>query len=264
VSPAATVIQAAAAAWSSGCGSGRHRRCGHAPYLRTTSALSTCAGAKQGDHHETICAAASPPRSGRRWRQSPTTPRACSSRQCKSSPATGGNRVRLAQGRSELNSYPNFITEIDGLDIHFIHVRSRHENALPVIVTHGWPGSVVEQRQSQLMADPPISRGFKSRKIQSDVPARLPPGQYAATDFPILSSGPTPNISVENLRPISSPLPPWRTGRRPEFSQGARAALVRSWCTRQRFFFGGTNVCRWHRSKMTSSIERTVLCADGA
>jgi len=45
----------------------------------------------------------------------------------------------------QLNAYPNFITEIDGLDIHFIHVRSRHENVLPVIVTHGWPGSVVEQ-----------------------------------------------------------------------------------------------------------------------
>jgi pimeloyl-ACP methyl ester carboxylesterase len=40
---------------------------------------------------------------------------------------------------------PNFITEIDGLDIHFIHVRSKHENALPLIVTHGWPGSVIEQ-----------------------------------------------------------------------------------------------------------------------
>jgi pimeloyl-ACP methyl ester carboxylesterase len=46
---------------------------------------------------------------------------------------------------ARLNAFPNFITEIDGLDIHFIHVRSRHENALPVIVTHGWPGSVVEQ-----------------------------------------------------------------------------------------------------------------------
>jgi len=45
----------------------------------------------------------------------------------------------------QINSYPNFITEIDGLDIHFIHVRSRHDNALPVIITHGWPGSVVEQ-----------------------------------------------------------------------------------------------------------------------
>ena len=44
-----------------------------------------------------------------------------------------------------LNAFPQFITEIDGLDIHFIHARSKHENALPVIVTHGWPGSVVEQ-----------------------------------------------------------------------------------------------------------------------
>ena len=46
---------------------------------------------------------------------------------------------------AKLNSYPQFITEIDGLDIHFIHVRSKHENALPLIVTHGWPGSIIEQ-----------------------------------------------------------------------------------------------------------------------
>jgi pimeloyl-ACP methyl ester carboxylesterase len=46
---------------------------------------------------------------------------------------------------AKLNAYPNFITEIDGLDIHFIHVRSKHENALPLIVTHGWPGSIIEQ-----------------------------------------------------------------------------------------------------------------------
>ena len=44
-----------------------------------------------------------------------------------------------------LNSLPNFVTEIDGVDIHFIHVRSRHANALPIIVTHGWPGSIFEQ-----------------------------------------------------------------------------------------------------------------------
>ena len=46
---------------------------------------------------------------------------------------------------AKLNALPQFITEIDGLDIHFIHVRSKHENALPLIVTHGWPGSVIEQ-----------------------------------------------------------------------------------------------------------------------
>jgi pimeloyl-ACP methyl ester carboxylesterase len=46
---------------------------------------------------------------------------------------------------AKLSALPNFITEIDGLDIHFIHVRSKHENALPLIVTHGWPGSIIEQ-----------------------------------------------------------------------------------------------------------------------
>ena len=45
----------------------------------------------------------------------------------------------------KLNALPQFITNIDGLDIHFIHVRSKHENALPIIVTHGWPGSIIEQ-----------------------------------------------------------------------------------------------------------------------
>jgi pimeloyl-ACP methyl ester carboxylesterase len=46
---------------------------------------------------------------------------------------------------AKLNSLPQFITRIDGLDIHFIHIRSKHENALPLIVTHGWPGSIIEQ-----------------------------------------------------------------------------------------------------------------------
>ena len=46
---------------------------------------------------------------------------------------------------ARLNALPQFVTQIDGLDIHFIHVRSKHQNALPLIVTHGWPGSVIEQ-----------------------------------------------------------------------------------------------------------------------
>jgi pimeloyl-ACP methyl ester carboxylesterase len=50
----------------------------------------------------------------------------------------------LRRCQARLSPLPHFITEIDGLDIHFIHVRSRHENALPVIITHGWPGSVIE------------------------------------------------------------------------------------------------------------------------
>ena len=46
---------------------------------------------------------------------------------------------------TKLNGLPNFVTEIDGVDIHFIHVRSKHENAMPLVVTHGWPGSIIEQ-----------------------------------------------------------------------------------------------------------------------
>jgi pimeloyl-ACP methyl ester carboxylesterase len=49
------------------------------------------------------------------------------------------------KGEAKLKAVPHFVTEIDGLDIHFIHVRSQHENALPMIVTHGWPGSIIEQ-----------------------------------------------------------------------------------------------------------------------
>jgi pimeloyl-ACP methyl ester carboxylesterase len=48
------------------------------------------------------------------------------------------------KAEAKLNALPQFITEIDGLDIHFIHVKSRHENALPLIITHGWPGSIIE------------------------------------------------------------------------------------------------------------------------
>src|SRR5919108_4136204 len=63
---------------------------------------------------------------------------------------------------ARLNAVPNFITEIDGLDIHFIHVRSKHQNALPVIVTHGWPGSILEQLK---IVDPlvnPTAHGGKA------------------------------------------------------------------------------------------------------
>ena len=46
---------------------------------------------------------------------------------------------------AKLNALPHFVTEIDGLDIHFVHVRSKHEDALPLVITHGWPGSIIEQ-----------------------------------------------------------------------------------------------------------------------
>ena len=49
------------------------------------------------------------------------------------------------KAEAKLNAFPHFVTNIDGLDIHFIHARSKHANALPLIVTHGWPGSIIEQ-----------------------------------------------------------------------------------------------------------------------
>ncbi|MFD4585815.1 epoxide hydrolase N-terminal domain-containing protein [Streptomyces sp. NPDC058434] len=61
---------------------------------------------------------------------------------------------------ARLKALPHFVTEIDGLDIHFIHVRSPHEDALPLIVTHGWPGSVIEQLKIiEPLADPTAHGG---------------------------------------------------------------------------------------------------------
>ncbi|MEU0785731.1 epoxide hydrolase family protein [Streptomyces sp. NPDC006173] len=56
-----------------------------------------------------------------------------------------GNNYDFGRVERNVNAFPNYVTEIDGLDIHFIHARSPHEDALPIIITHGWPGSVVEQ-----------------------------------------------------------------------------------------------------------------------
>jgi pimeloyl-ACP methyl ester carboxylesterase len=73
---------------------------------------------------------------------------------------------------ARLNALPQFITEIDGLDIHFIHVRSQHENALPLIVTHGWPGSVVEQLKIvEPLTDPTAHGGSASDAFHLVIPS---------------------------------------------------------------------------------------------
>ena len=63
---------------------------------------------------------------------------------------------------ARINSYPNFITNIDGVDIHFIHVKSKHPNALPLIITHGWPGSVIEQLKVIEPLTDPTAHGGKA------------------------------------------------------------------------------------------------------
>jgi pimeloyl-ACP methyl ester carboxylesterase len=73
---------------------------------------------------------------------------------------------------ARLNALPQFVTEIDGLDIHFIHVRSQHEGALPLIVTHGWPGSVVEQMKIiEPLTDPTAHGGSAADAFDVVVPS---------------------------------------------------------------------------------------------
>ena len=73
---------------------------------------------------------------------------------------------------ARLNALPQFITEIDGLDIHFIHVRSKHDGALPLIVTHGWPGSVVEQLKIvEPLSDPTAHGGSASDAFHLVIPS---------------------------------------------------------------------------------------------
>ncbi len=73
-----------------------------------------------------------------------TSRRAYSSRRSGRSSSIGAPAYDWRKAEAKLNSLPQFTTTIDGVDIHFIHVRSKHPNALPLIMTHGWPGSVLE------------------------------------------------------------------------------------------------------------------------
>jgi pimeloyl-ACP methyl ester carboxylesterase len=73
---------------------------------------------------------------------------------------------------AKLNALPNFMTEIDGLDVHFIHVRSKHENALPVIITHGWPGSIVEELKIiDPLVDPTAHGGSEADAFHVVIPS---------------------------------------------------------------------------------------------
>lgn len=73
---------------------------------------------------------------------------------------------------ARLNAYPQFVTEIDGLDIHFIHIRSKHPNALPLIITHGWPGSVVEMLKIiDPLTDPTAHGGNASDAFDIIIPS---------------------------------------------------------------------------------------------
>ena len=92
-----------------------------------------------------------------------------------------------------LNSLPNFVTQIDGLDIHFIHVRSKHENALPIIITHGWPGSIVEQLKIiEPLTDPTAYGGTESDAFHVVIPSM--PG-YGFSERPSAAGWNPPRIA---------------------------------------------------------------------
>ena len=94
---------------------------------------------------------------------------------------------------AKLNALPQFITEIDGLDIHFIHVRSKHQNALPLIVTHGWPGSVVEQMKIiGPLTDPTAHGGSVSDAFDIVIPSM--PG-YGYSGKPTTTGWDCPHIA---------------------------------------------------------------------
>jgi pimeloyl-ACP methyl ester carboxylesterase len=81
---------------------------------------------------------------------------------------------------ARLNAWPQFIAEIDGLDIHFIHVRSKHPNALPVIITHGWPDSVIEQLNVIGPLTDPTAHGGKAEDAIDVVVPSLPGHGFSA------------------------------------------------------------------------------------
>ena len=94
---------------------------------------------------------------------------------------------------AKLNALPEYITQIDGLDIHFIHVKSKHENALPLIVTHGWPGSIIEQLKIiEPLTDPTAHGGSAADAFHVVIPSI--PG-YGFSGKPAVSTWKTDNTA---------------------------------------------------------------------
>jgi pimeloyl-ACP methyl ester carboxylesterase len=85
-----------------------------------------------------------------------------------------GSGYNWRRAEAKLNSYPQFMTKIDGVDIHFIHVKSKHPNAMPVIISHGWPGSVFEQIKLIRPLTDPVAYGGKAEDAFDVVIPSLP------------------------------------------------------------------------------------------
>jgi pimeloyl-ACP methyl ester carboxylesterase len=84
------------------------------------------------------------------------------------------------KAEAKLNTFPQFVTTIDGLDIHFIHVRSKHPNALPLVITHGWPGSILEQIKLIGPLTDPTTHGGKAEDAFDVVIPSMPGYGFSA------------------------------------------------------------------------------------
>jgi len=85
-----------------------------------------------------------------------------------------GSNYDWRKAEAKLNAFPHFMTNIDGLDIHFIHIRSRHKNALPLIISHGWPGSIIEQLKIIGPLSDPTAHGGRAEDAFDVVVPSLP------------------------------------------------------------------------------------------
>ena len=151
------------------------------------------------ERRSTISAGASPRPAGPTRRRSPIARRACRWQSCRSWCATGATDYDWRKAEAKLNALPQFMTEIDGVDIHFIHVRSRHPNALPLIITHGWPGSVIEQLKIiGPLTDPTAHGGTRRGRLRRRASRRCratasPASRPAPAGTPTTSRAPGPS-----------------------------------------------------------------------
>ena len=133
--------------------------------------------------------------------------RACSWRRCRHSPATGAADYDWRRFEARLNALPQFMTEIDGLDIHFIHVKSPHEDALPLIITHGWPGSVIEMLEViGPLTDPTAHGGAAEDAFHLVIPSMPGYGVLGQADRPAGTRPHRPRLGRADAAPRLHPL----------------------------------------------------------
>jgi hypothetical protein len=178
------------------------------------------------------------------------------------------NEFDWRKAEARLNALPQFITRIDGIDVHFIHVRSKHDPALPVIMTHGWPGSVIELLAVVgPLTDPTAHGGAADDAFDLVLPSarrRLPPQRRKSGRFTSLPKRNGPASVVPPLRAVIGDL------RRLRYQQ-ASLWVVQDNAPARRFFEPSVGGRRGTRTAPERGAEfqlvryaRTLANSDGA